>query len=68
MFGQGNLGELALGQIGGSEFPFSPVATFIRNAVAVLDRIRGSGAILYQARSGAAVLDQIRSGPARLTQ
>jgi len=68
MLGQGNLGELALGQIGGSEFPLPLPPTFIRNAAAILDRIRGSNAILYQARSGASVLDRIRSTPGRLTE
>lgn len=68
MFGQGNLGELALGQIGGSKFPVSPAAMFIRNIPALLDRIRSANAILYQTRATAPVLDQIRAAVARLTQ
>lgn len=68
MFGQGNLGELALGQIGQSEFSPPVIPTVLRNAAAVLDRIRSASAILYNTQVNPTTLAQIRSGPARLTQ
>ena len=68
MFGQGDLGELALGQIGGSEFALPPLPTFIRNIPALLDHIRSASAILYNTQVNPTTLAQIRSAVARLTQ
>ena len=68
MFGQGNLGELALGQIGGSEVALPSLPTVIRNIPVTLDQIRALGATLYQTRSNAPILDQIRVALQRLAQ
>jgi hypothetical protein len=56
MLGQGNLGELALGQIGGSQSPIPPIPTVLRNAAATLYQTRSVSTALTLLRASAAIL------------